>query len=394
MCLVLMEWPYVMLVESVVFVLLVAGFINLQNTFTGVNHYTYPVLVTTGLLFVVICWALSVLGLVILTLIESSPGLQMASVLLRSSRVLCVLIASHVLIAAVLCVNSSDPDMCVAMFASNHVFSAETALMYHVFAAALALCTFFAVGCSVIAQHSTLRAIHKISPAHPVSRVSWNVSLLITFLFEIEVMVQHNSSTAFAIRPTYLSWHTIVALPFLFLMDTTCAKLQEESWRGNFVPGVAFLGIHLLAVVLCIVLVVLHPVLRHPDNVVVNVVAISLLAMCATFESLNLLLNGTGTDTPPLAEPSNPPAIPVPNKDTLFEMPVRTGVRSFPGYANGRYLQSARPQPAPPPQPQPFAWPPTYTQPGPYAPQPMQRQVYMRPNYTAHAFDWDAKKNL
>ena len=53
-----MEWPYVMLVESLVFVLVVFRFVSLQNTFTGVSYYTYPVLTTAVLIVVLVCWAL------------------------------------------------------------------------------------------------------------------------------------------------------------------------------------------------------------------------------------------------------------------------------------------------------------------------------------------------
>ena len=53
-----MEWPYVMLVESLVFVLVVFRFVSLQNTFTGVSYYAYPVLTTAVLIVVLACWAL------------------------------------------------------------------------------------------------------------------------------------------------------------------------------------------------------------------------------------------------------------------------------------------------------------------------------------------------
>ena len=77
--------------------------------------------------------------------------------------------------------------------------------------------------------------------SHPVSRVGWNASLIVLLLFEAEVTVQHNSSSAFAIRPTYMSWQTIVALPAIFLLDIACAW---KGSRGKGSPGDALIVWH------------------------------------------------------------------------------------------------------------------------------------------------------
>ena len=84
---------------------------------------------------------------------------------------------------------------------------------------------------------------------HPVSRVSWNVSLLLVILFETEVTVQHNSSSAFATRPTYVSWQTIVAWPTLLLLDIMCAKLEEATRQGVLWSKITCFWLHFLGVV-------------------------------------------------------------------------------------------------------------------------------------------------
>ena len=90
--------------------------------------------------------------------------------------------------------------------------------MYYMFAVAFGLCMGPAIGCILIAQNGTLTVINKrtVDKGHKMAtlpRTAWNMNIVLLLLFEIQATMDHNITSAFAVRPVLGSWQTLIGLP-------------------------------------------------------------------------------------------------------------------------------------------------------------------------------------
>ena len=322
---VMFEWPYVMLSEALVFVLISAGIISLQNTMTGVSYYVFPVLVSSTIAVAGISWTLSIFSLVLLSNVVSDYGDGLACSLLRGGRATCVVVLLHIATVGALCAVNTDPEMCVAMFSGNHLFPQEAALMYYVFAIGFLLCLGAVVVCVLVAQTRMIRSVYVRFPSTPVPRLSWNVNLLLVVLFETEVIIQHNTVNSFEPRVVYVSWQTLVAIPALLICDILCARLVVVSRTGAAWSHIMVILLHATAIAAFAVLVVLHPVTRSLDTLYVNAGAAALQLICTILDLMNLIISRQSSP----AVPQTVSTVRVPQRPVdLFDIPVRSGVQS------------------------------------------------------------------
>lgn len=321
------EWPYLMLCEGLVFLLAGAGTVILQNTLTGVSYYTYPVLVCAVLGTTAACWVLGVVSLVFLASMDSDFGDGLSSSMLRGARACCGVVMLHMAFSGGLCALNSDPDMCIAMLTGNHLFPSEGALMYHIFAVIFVLLAFTVIVCVLVAVHSMLRSVNRRTFAKPVSRVSWNVNLVLVALFETEVTVDHNTANAFATRSVYVSWQTLIAVPALLVMDILCAKFVVVSREGVVWARIMVVILHLLVLGGWAVLLLLHPVVRSRDTMFVNMGAGAIQVLCSVFDVANVLSHREDRARQAKSSAGHHVLKTGERATSLLEMPVRSGVQ-------------------------------------------------------------------
>lgn len=314
------EWPYVMFCEALVFALIGFGMISLQNTLTGVAYYSFPVLVTSMSVATAACWILGVAGLVLVVSMTTGFGDGVASVLLRGGRAACGIFLLHVSGAAGLCAGHSDQDFCVAVLSGNHVFAPDSSFMYYVFAVAFALNFGASVVCLLIAQHGTLAVIEKRSASEAVPRTAWNANLVLMTLFEVQAVLDHNITRAFATRQFLASWQTLVGIPTLLLLDMLCLKLASlrSLWSALVV-----LAVHLLVVGAWITLAFLSASVRSVDAMYVNATLGIVLMLCVLSDCIQIVSAARKPETqaaPKIASVARP---------DIFDIPVRAGSRGF-----------------------------------------------------------------
>jgi len=317
------EWPYLMLAEALVFMLMAAAVVSLQNTLTGAAHFPYPVLASASLATVAASWGLGAAALLVLASTDAEATDGLASVCARSGRAAIGVVLMHAAAVAALVATAADSDLALASFFANHMFAPEAALLYYVCAIACALCCTAAIACICVAQHSMLRTLQRRAPSSPVPRLSWNVNLALLLLFESEVTLRHNAATAFAVRRVYASWQTVAALPALLLADVFCARCVVLSRAG--VKWAKFTAVALLAAVVAAwgVLAALHPAAR----VGINAGAAALQLLCTAADVVNILSKRRPPAPPAPPPPPAPPAQSDPRR-VLFDLPVRSGTLS------------------------------------------------------------------
>ena len=320
------EWPYVMFVETLVFLLVGVGVVVLQNTLTGVAFVSLPPLATAALGTLALAWVLGVAGLVLLVATESGVTDGLSCALLRGGRAACGVVLLHVAAVGALCGVHSDPDMCVGMASGNHLFAPDSAFLYYVFAIALALSVSTVGMTLLVAQHGALQAAAARSALVSIPRMSWNLNLVLIALYETQFTMEHNAATSFAPRQVYAAWPTLIGLPALFVLDIANAKLV--AIRALWATVVA-------SVVLVLVvgghasLIVLFPVLRYTDTLPVNVAVAALQVLCTVFDIASIASRqrvdvGSRPATSVVTEvPREPQTV---TREGLFEMPVRAGV--------------------------------------------------------------------
>lgn len=325
------EWPYVMFVETLVFLLIGAGAVLLQNTLTGVAFFAFPPLVTAALGAEALAWALGVVGLVLVVATESDATDGLGSALLRGGRAACGVVLMHVAAVGALCGAHSDTDMCIAMASGNHLFPSDTAFVYYVFAIVLALNIAVVGVCLLVAQHGALRAVARRSAPAYTPRLSWNLSLVLLALYETQFTMQHNAATAFAPRQVYAAWQTLIGVPTLFVLDIACAKFVATARLWSKIMAVVVL---VLVVGGHATLLVLFPVLRSTDTLPVNLAVTALLVLCTVLDIVSILAREERVSSPGAAQgaavamaAAQVTQAPLLTREGLFELPVRSGVR-------------------------------------------------------------------
>lgn len=331
--------------ETLVFLLIVAGLISLQNTFTGVSYYSLPVILTAVSVTVAASWALGVVGLVLAASMTTDFGDGVSSVLLRGGRAACGVVVLHVTGVAILCVVHPDPDIYVAFVTGNHLFSPDSSLMYHIFAVAFGLGVGSALVCVLIAQNGTLtvidrRGVLKGSALTSMPRTAWNFNAVLICLFEVQVVMDHNISSAFAVRQVLGSWQTLAGLPTLLLFDLLSVKMVHINRLWSVLVVVTF---HVLVVSAWVVTAFFSTTLHTTNAMYVNAAFAAIQIMCIIGDVVRIFsgMRSQGKQTSASGVSKTQTAHDVDNglgsfdmpvrsdRRGLFDMPVRSGSRSI-----------------------------------------------------------------
>lgn len=266
-----------MLSEGVIFQVWVAALISLQHTMLSPNtgaSYSYPIVISSMLITIGLCLALSIVSLVVLGSMTTDFGDGVALCLLRCSRAVCGALLIVAMATGAMAVTSADMDTHIGMFFSTHLFAVDRAIFHYGFAILFVLILAAAIICALIACHSLLRTVMSRIKYKTVSRISWNVNIACICITEIQLTARHNIVTGFESRLVFISLETLIAVPTLFVLDLLFAKFYILNQEKNGVLWAKIMCVFILALVVggWAILVLLQPSLQSLDYCYVNAV--------------------------------------------------------------------------------------------------------------------------
>ena len=111
------------------------------------------------------------------------------------------------------------------------------------------------------------------------------MSIVLVLLFEIQATMEHNITSAFAVRQVLGSWQTLARLPTMLLFDLISIKRIHVNRLWSMLLAVTF---HVLVIGAWVATVCFSDHLHSTDAMYVNITFAAILIICTTLDVIQI----------------------------------------------------------------------------------------------------------